>query len=160
MKKIWRQLDRFEEYTLAASLVVTVVLVFYQVMMRYVFNQSPSWTEELVRFIFIWQIWLGASFAAKNQKHIRVEIIYQYWSPKARRYLEVLVLVLWLAMTMFLTINGGTLVQKIMKRQALSPGLSLPMEYVYASLPVGCGLLSLRLLQQLYHEIAALRGGE
>ena len=46
--------------------------------MRTVFKNSLTWSEELSRYIFIWQIWLGASTALKYNEHIRVTLIYSF----------------------------------------------------------------------------------
>ena len=56
LKKIGHGYNKFEEYLLVISLAVTVTLIFYQVIMRFIFNDAPSWTEEVTRYIFIWQI--------------------------------------------------------------------------------------------------------
>ena len=95
---IW---NKIEEYFLVYSLILMVALVFIQVIMRYIFNNSLSWSEELVRYIFIWQIWLGASlnqmmwqFPYKTyrirQQHLLVSLQFQHprrrvqWKRRAR----------------------------------------------------------------------------
>lgn len=148
-----RAIGKWEEYLLVTSLAVNVILVFAQVIMRYVFRYSLSWTEELARYIFVWQIWLGASLGVKYRKHIRVELINSLLSVKWRQRIEIVVLVLWLIMTMFLSINGQYLVELLLARKQLSPALRLPMGYMYASVPVGCFIMSLRLLQELFKQI-------
>ena len=54
LKKLW---DNLEEYILVYSMMFSVALVFVQVIMRYVFSNSLSWSEELARYLFLWQIW-------------------------------------------------------------------------------------------------------
>ena len=85
---IW---NKAEEYFLVYSLILMVALVFIQVIMRYIFNNSLSWSEELVRYIFIWQIWLGASVGAKNNDHIRIEIFSNKLKQKPREALEIVI---------------------------------------------------------------------
>lgn len=53
--------------------------------MRTVFHNSLSWSEELSRYIFIWQIWLGASIALKEDEHINVTLIYNFVKKKEHR---------------------------------------------------------------------------
>ena len=65
MLKKW--FDNAEEYLLVGSLAFNVVLVFFQVVMRYVFQNSLSWSEELARYIFLWQTWVGASYAVEAE---------------------------------------------------------------------------------------------
>jgi len=159
LKKFIKFIDNIEEYVLVVSLLVTVSLIFLQVIMRYVFSNSLSWTEELARYIFVWQIWLGASLGIKYRKHIRVEFLLGALSGISKKYLEIFVIILWLGMNVFLTINGSGLVDQLLSRNALSPSMRIPLGYIYASVPVGCGLASLRLLQQLYLVVTA-KGGE
>ena len=75
LSRIGNIYNNLEEYLLVVSLVINVLLVFLQVIMRTVFKNSLTWSEELSRYIFIWQIWLGARIALKYNEHIRVTLI-------------------------------------------------------------------------------------
>ena len=152
--KFIRVLDeKFEEYFLIYSLIFTVSIIFLQVIMRYIFKNSLAWSEELARYIFLWQIWVGASYAAKKSKHLRVGIISSYLSDKGKIVVEIIVLVLWIGFSIFLTTKSGELTSVLFARKQLSPAIRLPMGYAYASVPVGCGLMAIRLLQRLYSNI-------
>ena len=78
LKKCW---DHFEETILVYSYLLVVPLLFVQVVSRYVFNHSLSWSEELARYIFIWQVWLGSSYCVKENRHIRIDIFTEHLSP-------------------------------------------------------------------------------
>ena len=53
---IRKLIDNLEEYFVVATMALMTLLVFVQVIMRYVFISSLSWSEELARFIFLWVI--------------------------------------------------------------------------------------------------------
>lgn len=55
LSRIGNIYNNLEEYLLVVSLVINVLLVFLQVIMRTVFKNSLTWSEELSRYIFIWQ---------------------------------------------------------------------------------------------------------
>ena len=55
--------DHLEEYLLVFLMVVEVVVVFAQVVTRYVFHSPLAWSEELARYMFIWLVWIGAAYA-------------------------------------------------------------------------------------------------
>jgi TRAP-type C4-dicarboxylate transport system permease small subunit len=143
-----RKLDAYlEEWILIASLVVTVGIIFYQVVTRYVFSSPPSWSEELARYIFLWQIWIGASMAAKYRKHLQVSLFRDMLPEKIQKIVEVIVLLLWTGFCIFLAWNGSSLALKVQRQ--LSPAMRISMFYSYASVPVGCALMAFRLIQQL-----------
>ena len=75
MKKLINFYNQLEAHLLVCSLIFTVILVFFQVILRYVFSSSLSWSEELARYIFIWQIWLGTSVAQRDNSHVRIEAL-------------------------------------------------------------------------------------
>ena len=85
-------IDNFEEYFCVWSLAIMTVLVFIQVIMRYVFQNSLSWSEELARYIFLWLSWIGASYAVKERSHFRVEMFADLFKGKARKVFELFVL--------------------------------------------------------------------
>jgi len=144
--------DKFEEYILITSLAFTSTLIFVQVIMRYCFQSSLSWSEELARYLFLWQIWLGASYAVKESRHIRVEVVVGLLPKKARKAAEVIVLLIWIGFSIWLTSKSGMLTNKIFALNQLSPAMRMPMGLAYASVPVGCGLMTIRLIQKLFKE--------
>ncbi len=152
-RKLW---DHLEEYLLVSSLVVTVFLVFMQVVMRYVFQNSLSWSEELARYLFLWQIWLGASYAAKKKAHLRIEAFLDLVPPGARRGVDLFALLVWFGFSVFLAWKGSELAMILFNRGQVSPAMRMPMGYAYASVPVGAGLMAVRLVEQI---VAFVRSG-
>jgi C4-dicarboxylate transporter DctQ subunit len=148
LKKIWSYYNKAEEYLLVGSLMVTVGIVSLQVIFRYILNNSLSWSEELTRYIFIWQIWLGTSIAMREDRHLKVEFLYNMMGPKNRKILTIFSKTVLLLFCLFLTINGGQLVLALQERHSLSTALRIPLYLVYASLPFSCFMMVLRLIPQ------------
>jgi TRAP-type C4-dicarboxylate transport system permease small subunit len=153
-------LDRFEERALIAGLWALLIMVFVQVVLRYFFRITWNWIEEVARFLFLWLVWIGAGYAAKCRGHLRIEAFVSKLSPGARSWVEGLSLAIWIAFAAFLTWTGGQLTWMLIKRNQLSPVLQIPMAWAYASVPVGMGLMLLRLLQQFWEAISRLPRGK
>ncbi len=149
--------DKFEEYVLVASLIFTLALLFMQVVMRYVFQSSLSWSEELARYIFLWQIWLGTGLAVKHKKHIRVDVLMNYLSPAKQRILNDFVVVVWIGFIAYLAYVSFDLTARQFMLNQLSPALQVPMWLAYGSVPVGCSFMIFRLIQQMFKEYKARR---
>lgn len=152
IKKAW---DHFEEYILIGSFFFSVPLVFFQVIMRYVFDSSLGWSEELARYVFLWQIWLGASYAAKQSRHIRIEMLKDILPPKAKKALEIMVILIWMFFMGFLAIKGGQMTRKILTLGQKSSAMRIPMGWAYLSVPAGSGLMFIRLAEKLAEAIRA-----
>ncbi len=62
-----------------------VVIVFINVVARYVFNNSLTASEELARYAFVWASFLGAVFALNEGGHIGVDLVVKKLPPALRR---------------------------------------------------------------------------
>ena len=143
MKKIFQKYDNFEERLLIGSLFFNVLLIFSQILMRTIFNYSLSWTEELSRYIFIWQTWLGTSIALKYKQHIRVEILINLLNKKI---LEILVNLIWISFSIFLLYAGSLLCKSMITRNVLSSGMRIPLALIYSCLPISSLIVLTRLI--------------
>ena len=157
MKKIINFYNHLEACLLVASLVFTVILIFFQVILRYVFNSSLSWAEELARYIFIWQIWLGTSVAQRDRAHVRIEL---FQGQKKQRILNIIADVIWLAFCLILVKYGAELVISIKTRNLLSAAMRIPMYLVYASLTVSQLAVSFRIAGEIAEQVKILKGQE
>lgn len=87
---------RLDHYVNAAGKAVSwlvfaaAAISVYEVIMRYAFNSPTSWVHETVVFLIACIFALGGPVALARDKHIRVRLIYDAVSPRARRYLDIL----------------------------------------------------------------------
>ncbi len=78
MQHVQRLIDLFFkllELLVVLSLFAMVVMVFGNVIMRYVFNSGIPISEELSRYAFIWLTYLGAMIAMREGGHLGVDTL-------------------------------------------------------------------------------------
>lgn len=143
-------LDNFEEYFCVWTMAIMTVLVFVQVVMRYVFSNSLSWSEEVARYIFLWLSWVGASYAVRERSHFRVEMFANMIKGKARAHFEYFILIVWFLFSFFLAWYGTKLFIFLQDMGQVSPAMQMPMTWPYAAVPVGSALMCLRLIVEIY----------
>jgi TRAP-type C4-dicarboxylate transport system permease small subunit len=149
--KILKVLDkRLEEYFLVLSLVLLALVVFLQVVMRYVFQNSLSWSEEFARYLFLWQVWVGASYAAQKSRHLKVEALLTFLSARGRVVVELLATVVSIGFVIFLAYKSTEIAALVNATGQKTPALGIRMSIPYASVPVGMTLMLFRLAQNLY----------
>lgn len=145
--------EKLEECLMVVLTVAMTTLIFIQVIMRYVFQNSPAWTEELSRYLFLWAIWIGASYGVKIKAHVRLTIVTGKLSKGLQDVVNVLVWILWVLFQIFLVVKGFELVRMFFTAGQVSTAMHIPMWLAYASVPVGCTLMTLRLLQNAWQAV-------
>lgn len=150
-----RRLTRFVEWMLVAFSILIFVVVFLQVLFRYLLRQPLFWSEELPRYLLIWMSFLAAALAQKTDAHINITLCLAPLSARARQALKILTDVIVLAFLWILIYSGG-LVTSITAHHR-STALQIPMGVVYAALPVGAVLMSLYLILQLAAGVRRLK---
>lgn len=123
------------DYLIAVLFGATLVVITAQIVWRYVFNDSLTWTEELARYLFVWITFVGAALAIRDGTHIRVALVIDRLPARVRRWLDVAQLVL---VVFFLCLLVGLGFQWVwVNTDAVTPALGLPLAYVcYAALPL------------------------
>lgn len=146
-------LNNVEEKFLILNLFVSTLIVFMNVVLRYIFSNSLSWVDEAARYMFIWLIWIGADYTLANRKHLRIDIISSHLKGKARLGLEIFVMGVWLAFCVFLGWQGTKLVYVVVQQQQLSTAMQISMGWAYLCIPLSGIFMSIRLVFDLFHTI-------
>lgn len=79
-------LDRCAAGAIIASMAGMVVVVSLQVLLRYAFNTSLDWAEDVARLLFVWSIFLAIPLGVKQGSHIAIELLSERLSAPARRF--------------------------------------------------------------------------
>lgn len=142
------------------AVIVTILLlsmsflVGLQVVMRYVFHNSLSWSEELARYMFIWLVYVGISYGVKRNRHICIDFVHDILPSKGAAVLSMLADLIFFAFALLAVKYGSNIVSRVVFSTQTSPALEIPMWLVYSAVPVGFGLVCLRLLQSLFLKIS------
>jgi TRAP-type C4-dicarboxylate transport system permease small subunit len=156
--KIRSFLDSFEENTLLIILFVAVVLIFMQVVMRYVFQNSLSWSEELGRYLFIWLTWLSTGYAVRKKRHLRIEVLTDFFNERGKLIIDIAAMVIWCGFTIFLINKSWGITAMIWRRGQLTAALEMPAAFTYAAVPAGASIMLLRLIDEIIRSAYKLSG--
>lgn len=167
LETFWRGLLR--------SLLVTIVglllaIMMAQVVMRYGFNNSLIWAEEICRYLLIWLSMLALLFAYERGEIASVRIAL-YALPRRAAFVSAIIGNILAAGLCFLLVYYGFKYATIVGSQPI-PALrfllgdifgedTVPvpgMFWVYAILPVGVGLLGIRIAVETIGYFRAVKG--
>ncbi len=152
--------DHLEEFFIIPLMFIMSIVIGFQVIMRYVFQNSLVWSEELARYMFIWLIYFAVSYTARREKHIRIDAAINLYPKKIRPYIEILSELIVLAFSIFIAVTAVTVFNKITWSGQLSPAIRIPMQYVYAAPLIGFVLTAIRQMQCIGRQIKAIKNHE
>lgn len=148
--------DNFEEIILMFLLAAMTVVMGIQVVARYAFNYSLTWSEELTRYMFIWSAFLSISHCTKKQISIKIEQLVSMLPTKLHAIFKIIEKVIMLAFFAYMIKYANNFVQASITSGQLSPAMRLPMYFVQVAPLVGFALTIVRLLQGLVFEFKVL----
>ncbi len=159
--KIIKWLDsNIERVILLVLFVAMTIITILQVFMRYVMQNSLSWSEEFARFCFIWLIYIGISYGVKRAKHIRVEAVLSLFERRGKLVINLIANILFLYFAIYATYYGFTIMNTIQSTGQVAPSLGVPMSIMYLGMPIGMLLTTIRIIQRSIYEIKLYREGK
>ena len=145
--------DYLEETILLILLVLMTAIMGVQIVSRYVFQNSLTWSEELVRYMFVWSAFLGIPFCIKHGLSIKVDQFRNLFPiplQKALMYIDkIIIFVLFLV----LFIYSFKVVRATYLSGQTSPAMQLPMWTVQISVTVSSLLSMIRSIQNLLNLV-------
>jgi TRAP-type C4-dicarboxylate transport system permease small subunit len=151
-------LDKFLETLVAVSMAVLTIDVTWQVITRFVLKNPSNWTEELATNLMIWVGLLGAAVALNYRAHLGIDYFVGKLPEKKRLMTESFVYLMVTLFSLLVMVFGGfRLVGITFMLGQVSPALSLPMGYVYLSIPVSGIFLSIYSIEFLIEALVKLK---
>ena len=156
--KTLKFLDKhLEEFIMVLLLSSIVVIMLFQIIRRYIFNDSLSWSEEFCRYCYNWMRFVAFSYSARLGSDLRVDALISMLPQGCRNIIEIINLILCIMVAGFLFYHSFGTVAGVMETGEASVALKLPMQYVYAASVVGYGLGTVRYIQRLVLFILGLK---
>ena len=151
MRRLLDYLDKAILALLIAVLSVMVVVGAMQVFWRYVLAQSLSWSEELMRYLYVWATMLGVGAAIRRKSFACIDNFLDFMGKKAppvKRIMQIVSLIIQIFVFGLLIVYGGQFMMRGLGQ--MSPSLPVSMAYVYAAFPVGGILGMIYTFEEIY----------
>lgn len=142
-----------ESYVCFILLALITVVMAMEIIARYIFNDSFRFASELSRYLFIWFVFISASYAIVKNTHIRIEGFIKLWPKKLHPYLKLLGNILWFLFSLFIAYIGFRYSINMLQNTAnVSSAMKIPMGFIYLSIPIGYALMVIRLIQSEFKQ--------
>ncbi|MBE6909988.1 MAG: TRAP transporter small permease [Ruminococcaceae bacterium] len=148
MKKVWVYLEEnLEEILMVILLAAFSLVMFVQVIARNLFHGGFTWAEEVCRYLFVYSGMLSAGYCIRKGLSIRVDAVYNFFPKPVKFIIDLFAKVLTVVVYAYLTYKSIGLIQST---TSISAAMQLPIKYVYAAIPLGMGLGTIRGVQDIF----------
>lgn len=149
MRALAGALDRhFEEAVCAVLLCLLMLLLGLQVVLRFGFGTALTWSEELIRFLFVWFAYLGAVLGAQRGAHIRItSFVALLPGARLRRAILLVADLAWVAFNLAVVMISWRLLETFLRFPQRSAALGVDLFWIYLVVPLSFALMTGRLIQ-------------
>ena len=99
-------IEKFEKFVACASVSVMAILVFVNVIARFIFNSPLAVADEMSCYLFVLMSFMGTAIAARRKAHLGLTIVTDKFSPSAARKVQVLMYLIAAVFCLLIVIFG------------------------------------------------------
>jgi TRAP-type mannitol/chloroaromatic compound transport system permease small subunit len=158
MEKFFKWIDRANEYigkAVSYFMLVLVVIILYEIFVRYVLNSPTIWAHEISQMIFGAYIILLGGYLQQRDGHVNVDMLFLRFKPRTRAIINLFTWLLFFLFCGVLLVKGWEMGWDSFKyRETESTTFAPPVYPIKMMIPLGAFLL---LVQGLVKYIRDLR---
>ena len=139
-------IEKFEKFVACASVSVMAILVFVNVIARFIFNSPLAVADEMSCYLFVLMSFMGTAIAARRKAHLGLTIVTDKLSPSAARKVQVLMYLIAAVFCLLIVVFG---IEMVMSQYALGQETATMQwpEWIYGLfVPVGAAFALLAFL--------------
>lgn len=150
LRRIDDILGWIEDVVLAVGMTLLAILLFANVLLRYLFRSPFPWMEEGIVAIFVWVIFIGVAASFRSHQHLRIDLVIRYLSPRANLIVGMLAAAVTFLILALLLVVGADYARFVAGNR--TPILGISAAWLYVGLPLGMAFSLVHLLRQFVDE--------
>ena len=135
MEKIKSILDKIIEKFCIIIMGVMTLLVTWQVITRYFFNNPSIVTEQTSQYLFVWLVMYGSAYVFGKREHMQISFIRDLDSPAIRKIIDIIQEIIITVFVITVMIYGGYFTS-LRQMGQVDAALQIPMGVVYSAIPI------------------------
>ncbi|WP_298020718.1 TRAP transporter small permease [uncultured Dysosmobacter sp.] len=146
-------IDKIERWIITVIFAETIIVGFMQVVCRFILKASLPWSEELLRFSFVWLTYIAASMGIMRGTHTDVRVVVDRLPVPVQKALNIfreVATLVFCGIVFWFSLEIITL--QISKNQ-ISPAMHIPMYIPYLGLTCSFGIMVVQCIARLLASI-------
>lgn len=160
LERSLRHLENWAMLLVATALFSMMLITVINVVLRYIFNAPLVWSYEVISdYLLAISFFLALSYTLREHGHIALDsVIRRIQSPHARSAIGLVCDLFALALFLGICYEGSLTTHSSWANDYSLPGaIPLPAWPAYIMIPIGSGLISIRLICQIVIHTLDLR---
>lgn len=124
------------DYFCRVLIFLMLLLVIGSVILRYLFGITFIWAEEGITMLFVASSFYGAVLCLKENEHIRIDFLYESFSTKTKKVMDILINCVIFFVEFYMTKLSIFWIGKV--GDVLTSGMRVPVKYFYSMIPISC----------------------
>lgn len=157
MRSLLHVLDNIGDWSgkiISPLLAVIIVILIYEIGMRYIFNAPTNWAHESSQYLFATYALLSGAYTFRHRLHVNMDMVYNRFSPRMKAIVDLFTSLLALCFIVsFLWWGGLTALESVQLREISTTNWGPPLYPVKIMLPLGAALLLLQWLAKFIRDL-------
>jgi len=165
--KLMNFIDKISEWTgvvISWLVIPLTAVVFYEVLLRYVFNNPTDWVYDTAWMIYSTLFLIGGAYTLLHQRHVRIDILFNhFYTDKGRRIFNIIFYaVIFIPTMVVFTIKGIEFATKawVVGEKLSTTVWFFPAGPIKTVIPIGFMLMSLQGVAELIRSLIIFKKGE
>lgn len=140
-----------------AALALIILMVFHEVVARYVFTKPTVFSVEISEYLLVFSAFMSAGWILQKDRHVSMEVVYSLLPKKIRLILDIITSLVVMLFCVILTWKGWTTVEMAyLGEYHSSSEVNAPLWIPYAFIPIGALMLGLQFIVRVGERLRML----
>ena len=144
----------------AAAIFVSIAINFANIAGRYLFSAPILWAEEILNYLMVWSVFLGAVLVTWEGRHIKMDLVSVRIRSPAREIVNAGAVAVFAAVCAFMVVQSWTATRMALQIDQRSVAAEIPMALAHAGVLLGFAGMLIAVLFRLRHYVRNAFGSE
>lgn len=160
MSSLERTLIAAVRIIVGAAIFVSIAINFANIAGRYLFSTPLVWAEEILSYLMVWSVFLGAVLVTWEGRHIKMDLISANMRSPAKEILNAITVAVFAAVCGFMVVQSWTVVSLTRQMDQRSVAAEIPMALAHAGVLLGFAGMLVAVLLRLPQYVRNAFGSE
>jgi TRAP-type transport system small permease protein len=143
-----------------AAIFVSIGINFANIAGRYLFSEPLIWAEEILSYLMVWSVFLGAVLVTWEGRHIKMDLISARIPPPAGLILNAITVAVFAAVCGFMIVQSWTVTSMAWQIDQRSVAAEIPMAFAHVAVLLGFAGMLVAVLLRLPQYVRNAFGSE